>query len=168
MKQIMLIGLLLVLCGCQAQPAWEVVEDLQPAGEIIRWQETSCDIELSLPEEAVLTEQNPNEMLYELGSAEIMTTRFLASDYASAVEYLTGYEAENLNILQTARFDIPEYQFTWYSQTEEGGRLYRADLLVDGITCYAVVCSVPETDGTFNEQVRQVFSSFSLSQSELV
>lgn len=162
MKWLVLVSLLLTLCGCGAKPVWEVVEDLQPAGNVTPWQETAYDIHIALPQEADLIGQHQDAALYEAGNLEIMTSRFLASDYTAAVEYLSGYEAERLNILQTTRFDLPEYQFAWYSETEEGGRMFRADFVMDGMTCYAVVCSAPEAIGDFMDQVRPVFSTFGL------
>lgn len=168
MRWIVLLGLFLMLCGCQVQPVWEHVEDLQPAGNTAPWQEMAYDIQVDLPEQAVMVGQHNQETLYLAGDTEIQTTTFLASDYEAAVEQLSGYKADRLNILRTSRFDMPEYQFAWYSQTEEGGRLYRADLVMDSMTCYAVVCSAPEMEESFGEQARQVFASFGLSAAEPV
>ena len=98
---------------------------------------------------------------------EVETRTFLTSGLDSAVSMVSGFEAEKLTILKTTRFDMPEYQFAWAAQTEQGMRLYRADLVLDGMTCYAVVCSHSEDVGTgCDTQIRQVFSSFGLFTDE--
>lgn len=159
---------LVLLTGCSV-PAWETVEDFLPSQPVSGWMETAYEIQIGLPEQAALTWETGGCKLYEAGNLEIETDTFLASGLNSAVRHLTGYEAEQVSILQTERFDLPEYQFAWYSQTEEGGQMCRADLVMDGTVCYAVVCRAPEDAGNvLGEEVRQVFSSFGLSDREMV
>lgn len=163
-----LAGLLVLLTGCST-PAWETVEDFLPSQPVSGWLETAYEIRIGLPEQAELTWEAEGCKLYEAGDLEIETDTFLASGLDSAVRRLSGYEAERVSILQTKRFDLPEYQFAWYSQTGEGGRLCRADLVIDGTVCYAVVCSAPEDAGNLlEEETRQVFASFGLSDGEQV
>ena len=164
MKWWILISCLFLLTGCSAQPVWETVED----GVIAAARQTDYDLLLPLSDQAEIIGTRNGDTLYQMGSMEILATTFYAADYQSAVKHLSGYEAENLNILQTSRFDMPEYQFVWCSQSEDGGMVYRADLLMDGMTCYAVVCGAPETDDTFQDSVRQVFSAFGLYAPEQV
>lgn len=163
MKFLVLISLALALSGCSMQTAsWETVADT------IEQQQPTYDITVGLSESA-LTDRTDRCKRYETRDIQVDTQTFQAANLDAAVRYLSGFEAEKLTILQTSRFDLPEYQFAWYSQTEEGGRLYRADLVMDGMSCYAVVCSSPEQAGeTAWEEARQVFSSFGLSPAELV
>lgn len=164
MRFFVLISLVLVLSGCSLQTAaWETVTD-----RISEQKQAVYDITVGISESA-LTDQTDHCRHYETQSLQVEAHTFQASDLNGAVRYLSGFEAEKLTILQTSRFALPEYQFAWYSQTEEGGRLYRADLVMDGMTCYAVVCSFPEEAGeTAWSEARQVFSSFGLSPTELV
>ena len=98
---------------------------------------------------------------------EVETRVFPASDMASAVKVLSGYEEDRLNILQTERFDMPEYQFAWVTQTECGQRLSRADIVIDETACYAIVCSTLEQSGNAHaEDVRQVMATFGLYTDE--
>jgi len=164
-----IIGLLLLamLVGCSAQPVWETVEDYQPA-EAVMQQDPRYEITIGVPEQMTLVEETADTSLYESEELEVLTTRFQSADLNAAVRHLSGFDADRLNILQTSRFDLPEYQFAWYSQSEEGGRLYRANLVMDGMTCYAVVCSAAEEKSDFSGQVRQVFASFGLFAPEPV
>ena len=169
MKKVCLIGLMVwLLAGCAA-PVWETVEDVLPAVETAAWQETAYTIQLGLPEGAVLTEETETCRLYTTpgDNLEIQTETFLASGLDDAVRHLSGMSAENLTILKTQRFSLPEYQFVWYAQSEEGGWLCRADLVIDGLDCYAVVCRSRESGGNDREQtIRQVFSTFGLFRDE--
>ena len=164
MKLLVLISLILVLSGCSLQTAaWETVTD-----SVSQQKQADYDITVGLSESA-LTDRTDLCSRYETQSLQVETQSFQATDLNGAVRYLSGFEAEKLTILQTSRFDLPEYQFAWYSQTEEGGRLYRADLVMDGMNCYAVVCSFPEQAGeTAWTEARQVFSSFGLAPAEIV
>ena len=166
MKTVCLVlMILLLLTGCGAAPVWETVEDFVPEVPVSAWQEDARTVQIRVPEGTVLAEAADGYQLYEAGELLIETSTFLASDLDTAVRRLSGYERDRLMILQTTKFDLPEYQFAWYSQTEEGGRLCRADLVMDGMTCYAVVCSTPEAAGdSYDTQSRQVFASFDLSE----
>lgn len=162
MKWWMLPLSLMLLCGCAAQPVWETVDDdgNTPA--------TIYEMQLALPEQAVELESRSGETLYAVDGMEITTACFAARDLDAAVRHLSGFSAERLTILQTERFDLPEYQFAWYSQSDEGGRLCRADLVMDKMQCYAVVCAAPEGQAAFAQQCQQVFSTFGLFVPELV
>ena len=168
MKTIVLICLLaLVLSGCGTAPVWEQVTDGELTQPVGLWQEDAYDLTIGVPEELSLTESQPGLALYETqnGDWSIRTQTFLASDLNTAVKYLSGYEADKLTVLQTTRFDLPEYRFVWYTQTGEGGRVCRGDLVMDGNVCYAVVSSVTETASHgYEEKLQQVFSSFGLSE----
>ena len=153
----------MMLTGCSAKPVWETVEDVIPA-DVQRVQ--SYEISLDLP--LTYLGGSGDDCLYQSGSVEVQTTAFYAADLDAAVRQLSGFSAEQLSIVKTLRDTLPEYQFAWYSETEEGGRLFRADLMMDGTACYAVVCSAAETSEGFHEQARTVFSAFMLSDPEKI
>lgn len=168
MKQLgFVLVLMMLLSGCSV-PVWETVDDPMPSEQVASWQESSYVIQVGLPDGLALMEETEDAAVYatENGELEVETQKFLTSGLDSAVRTLSGFPSEELTILQTTRFDLPEYQFAWVSQTEQGARLYRADLVLDGTCCYAVVCSSLESAGDYYAfQARQVFSSFGLSQS---
>lgn len=165
MKWILSVALLLALTGCSAAPTWETVEDAS-LQEMV--QAASYEIQMALPDGAELVWETDTEKQYQLNQMEIETIRYYAADLNAAVEYVSGFAADQLDILETSRFGMPEYRFAWCSQSEEGVRLYQADLVMDGMTCYALVCSAPESAGAFHDQARQVFSAFGLSAAEVV
>ena len=131
------------------------------------WQEEAYTITLGLPQEAVLQEADAGRSRYRVAETglEIMTEVFLSSDLHSALRHVSGQDADSLTVLETTRFSLPEYQFAWYEA--ETGQLCRADLVMDGMTCYAVVCATPEDAGdSLLGEVRAVLATFGLSRDE--
>ena len=170
MKKSCLALVFLLLSGCAA-PVWETVQDEIPAVPVSSWLEEAYTVQFGVPETMELLEAREDWQVYGTGdgSFEIETRTFLASGLDSAVRTISGFNADALTVLQTSRFGLPEYQFAWVAQTDQGSRLYRADLVLDGTECYAVICSRPETAGNvYDREIRQVFASFGLFTDEEV
>ena len=163
-----LLLIVLLLSGC-SRPAWETVEDEMPEVPAAQWLDETYTIEIGVPADTELLESKEDWKVYSTqnGEFEVETRKFLASGLGDAVKTLTGYSQEQLTIMETSRFDLPEYQFVWVTQTQQGSRLCRADLVMDGADCYAVVCSTLEQVGTaYEPQVRQAISTFGLFMDE--
>lgn len=157
---------LALLAGCSG-PIWETVDDQLPGEAVPVWQETAYTISAGLPEEAVLVSEEAGLQRYRVDETgmEVESRVFLAWSPAAAVRMLSGREAADLTILETARFGLPQYQFAWYDAST--GRLCRADLILDGMTGYALVCSLPEDQGADLAAASQpVFGSFGLYTDE--
>lgn len=168
MKTLLLLCCCLFLTGCgPREPVWETVEDIQPVYAVANWQEEAYSISLSLPEEAALLTEWEGGRTYGIGEDyRIETSVFLTSCLDSAVRQLSGFDAHGLTIVETERFDLPEYHFAWFDGSGKG-HLCQADLVLDGETCYAVVCSRTEASGAAgDEMTRAVFSSFGLYRDE--
>lgn len=162
------VFLALILTGCSGA-AWETVDDVLPVETVPVWQKEAYEILLGIPEGVSLLAENETGAFFatDHGELEIETATFLASGVEQAIRHVSGFSNDQLTILKTQRFGLPEYQFAWVAQTEQGARLYRADLVMDGTCCYAVVCSNLETGGDQAAfQARQVFSTFGLYQDE--
>ena len=163
----MILAFIICMSGCAA-PAWERVEDQVPPVPVSAKEEPYMVL-VDVPQGMELVDQNAYSSLYstQLGDFEVQTDCFYASDMADAVKMITGMEAETMTVLQTQRFGLPEYQFVWVTNTEQGSRVCRGDLVMDGVNCYCVVCSAAEEQaGSFFEDVRYVFSTFGLSLDE--
>lgn len=165
MRVFLLLFACLFLSGCGAAgPVWETVDDVPPVQAVANWREEAYVIQVAVPEDMDLTLSSEGCTVYETedGVHALKTTVFLSSDLDSAVRQLSGYNADQLLLVETARFGLPEYHFAWYD--EEEARLHQADLVMDGETCYAVVCSRAEAAGEAGDQrMRPVFASFGLS-----
>ena len=166
MKYWILVLALALLAGCSG-PVWETVDDQQPQTPVAVWQEEAFEIRTALPEGAELVEETDGLSLYRVAETglEIEQRVFLAWDKAAAVRLLTGQEAETLTVLETTRFGLPQAQFAWYDA--DACRLCRADLILDGMTGYALVCSLPAGQGADLAGAAQpVFGSFGLYTDE--
>ena len=101
------------------------------------------------------------------GSYEISATVFETSDPESAIRQLTGLDASRFDLIRTTRFSLPEYQFAWSAETDDGDRLYRAAMLCDEHYCYALCFSAPAGSGTSYDSMQEsVFASFGLYYDE--
>lgn len=170
MKALLIMLLAALLTGCSAETVWERVTDSDLRTEAV-WQAQAYTVQLAIPAQAELTERSDGVMLYSVddGSCEISSHVFLASSADSAVYYLSGLRSSRLNVIETTRFGLPEYHFAWFAQTEAGGRIYQADLVMDGTHCYAVMTSAAEERAKdYDELFRQVFSGFGLSAPDAV
>lgn len=167
-KLVCMIAAVLLLSGC-SRTVWETVDDTDLSPHPVSQQ--VYGIELDPTKNMTLLDSDEAGSLYttQNGELEIETRTFVSSDLNSAVELLSGLSADTMTVLQTDRFGLDEYQFAWVTHTEQGQRLCRADLLMDGVNCYAVVCSTLEEVGnTFEEDLRHVFATFTLEPEETV
>lgn len=166
MKMWMLALVLLILTGCSG-PAWETVDDQIPAESVEVWQQEAYTISAGLPEGAVLISEEAGVRRYRVDETglEVESRVFLAWSPEAAVRMLSGKEADEMTILETTRFGLPQYQFAWYDAST--GRLCRADLVLDGMTGYVLVCSLPEAQGADLAVMAQpVFGAFGLHTDE--
>jgi hypothetical protein len=158
--------LLLPLAACAKTETWETVDEEIPltAGSCL---DGAYDIVYTAPPDAVRetfgAQDGCSVCTAAGGDYEITSQVLLASSAESAVRRLSGFAPERLNIIKTSRCGLPEYQFAWYTTGDEGGRLCRTDLLMDGLYGYALTFSEREGLGTaYDSTVKDVFASLSL------
>ena len=160
----------LLFSGC-AHSAWESVCDIQTSVSAVTAPDTSYKQSVSLPDEITLVESKNDWNVYAMdnGAFEIETRKFLASSPDSAFKVLSGFSEENLNALRIQTGDLTEYRFVWVTNSEQGSRIHTADLMMDGMECYSVVCSVnAEESINYQDEIQQVISSYTLVSDELV
>lgn len=159
------LALSALLCACVSRvPVWETVDDALVCKSPERRPST---IVFAVPDGAVAGafSQDGLTRLYTAqdDAYEISTTVFKTADAKAAVRSLSGFPADQLEIIKTTRFSLPEYQFAWSAETGEGERLYRAALLCDEAYCYALCFSAPAGAGTSYDSIQEmVFASFGL------
>lgn len=162
-------ALLLMLSGCGAvQTVWETVDDTLPneVGTLREAYTISFDVPLDAADN--LSDDGARRVyMGGDGGYEISAETIAAESIDTITRQLSGFSAEQLQIVTTRRFGMPEYQFAWYASGDEGGRLYRADVLMDGTYGYALVFSVSESAGArYAQTAEQVFASFNLFYDE--
>ena len=149
--------MLLVLCGCKAEETLETVNDewVVPAMAQPR------QISVRLPENAVapVLEQD-NRQLYMGQGYEIMLETLAAGDLNATILALSGYEKDQLTVLETQQEGVDRYDFVWTTAGEKGDRLGRAVILDDGTYHYCM--SALRDAGDTQIVWRDVFGSFAL------
>ncbi len=156
-----------VLSGCAAQYVWETVDDTLPA-QAASVLEGAYRLDFDVPDDALapVFSDDGTTASYEQtnGLYEISAQTILSSSLDGVIRRLSGFEPEQVQVLKTRRFGLPEYQFAWYQTGAEGGQLCRADVLCDGITYYALTFSVnEEAAAEYDAAARHVFESIVLN-----
>ena len=136
------------------------VYEAQPANDKQR-------IQLSLPEEAAAQTVVGNQgTIYFCDGYEIVLETFAAGDLNGTVRSLTGFDAEQLTVMQTKRDGYTCYECVWTSAGETGFQTGRTKILDDGAWHYSLTVLAPaESAGAMQAQWQQLFESFGLAQS---
>ena len=170
MKRWLVVGclvMLALLCGCaRAETAWETVDD-----EI--WRPVSAEAPLvmvfDVPEQAELlgTAQGWRAYAHPDGDYRIVAQTVAAGSMEEAVQKIEGIPAEALR--GRIREGERRCSLGWYAVEEDGGYLYRTEILAGEDHYYALTFSVREEDGTtYDSTEEQTFASFGLISDETV
>lgn len=156
-RLVWMILLAALLCGCKAEETLETVNDEW----IVPVMAQPREISVRLPDNAVapVLEQD-NRQLYMGQDYEIMLETLAAGDLNATIRALSGYEKDQLTVLETRQGDADRYDFVWTTAGERGDRLGRAVILDDGDYHYCM--SVLRDAGDTHIVWRDVFGSFSL------
>ena len=161
---------LAVLAGCSAPvTVWETVDDevVEASGPL----EEPYIITFGVPRDVSEPVTDGGRSLYvqEDGDYEILSDVFTAPNRDEAIRAVSGYEPSALTVLETERFGLPEYQFSWVSTSDEGTFVSQAALVEDGSYYYALVFSVREELGNqYDDCAEAVFSSFGVYGNEMI
>lgn len=167
-----LCAVLVALSGCAAAPVmWETVDDVLPVLADASY-DSAYTMAFDVPADAAAAFSDDSAQRVYIqsdGEYEIMAETLALSTIDAVARHVSGFDAGQLQMVKTRRFGMEEYQFAWYSASDEGGRLYRADVLMDGEYSYALVFSVKEgASGSYADVAEQVFSSFNLFYDEKI
>lgn len=148
----------LLLTGCASEEVFETVADeiLQPVMAQPR------EISVRLPDNAVAPVlEADGQQLYISEKYEILLETLSAGDINATVRSVSGYEKDQLTVLETQTGDVTRYEFVWACAGEKGDRLGRAVVLDDGDYHYCL--SVLRDVDTKSQVVwSDVFASFAL------
>lgn len=150
----------LVLCGCGAQETYETIADIQ----VVPAMATPREISVRLPEDAVAPVlDGEGEQVYLCDDYEILVEILPSGDLRETIKVLSGYDREDLTVMETFLNGVSRYDFVWACAGEEEDRIGRAVILEDGDYhyCLTVLRDASTTEGS---QIvwEDVFSSFAL------
>ena len=158
MKKICVWMLLAVfLCGCQAQPTWETVEDVLPV-EVVP---VAQQLYVPLPDDAsqpTFQEDNGTQM-YLCDTYTLTKQITQRGDVDKTVQSICGLDSEQIQLMKTVQDGQDRYDFVWTSAAEEGLQLGRACILDDGAYHYTLSVMAPEAEaGALREEWNDMFS----------
>ena len=160
-----------VCCGCAADTVtWETVDD-----EIVAASgpaEEPYVITFGVPEGVSLdpiSQGNRSLYVQKDGDYEILSDVVTAPNADRAIEQVSGFSAEDLDVLETTRFGLPAYRFAWVSASDEGTYVSQAAVVEDGSYYYALVFSAREEVGdAYADCAEAVFASFGIYGNEFL
>ena len=147
----------ILLSGCKAEETLETVSDEW----IVPVMAQPREISVRMPEDLVLPVlEQEGRQLYMGPNYEIMLETMSAGDLQATIRNLSGYEQEQLTILETDQGEWNRYEFVWTAAGEQGHCLGRAVILDDGDYhyCMSVLRDAEESLIVWQD----VFQSFSL------
>ena len=155
---LMVMGL---LTGCGAEETFETVADEQ-AEQVIAQQR---QIYVELPGEAASPAvESDSGRLYLCGDYEISIQILEGGDRAATVRTLSGYEQENLTMMELEREDAKCWAFVWVSAGETGDLVGRAVVLDDGSYHYCLSVLADAETARQNQAVwDRMFETFRLA-----
>lgn len=159
-KSLVFILISLLLCGCAAEETLETVADdlVQPVMAQPR------EIYAELPGEAAMPAiEGDSGRMYLCDDYEIYIQTMASGDLNATVKSVSGYDREELTVMETEMDGTKRYEFVWASAGEKGERLGRGVILDDGNYHY-VMTVLRDAQNTETSQVvwSDVFRSFTL------
>lgn len=132
----LLLVLVLGLTGCGAQQTFETVSDVLDMPAMAQMQQ----VELSLPKDAAAASmESPDAGKIYLCDGYTLTVQTMeAGDLNRTLRQLTGYNKEQLTVMETRYNGIARYESVWTAAGEGGDHVGRAVILDDGSYHYAV------------------------------
>jgi len=160
-KWIWVAALAVLLSGCGSTKTWETVAD-EPVEPVMA---PMAQIQVQLPDEAGLPAiEGDTGRIYLSQDYEIVLQTLEAGDLEATIRSMSGYEKDQLTVLETRPQGLKRYDFVWTAAGEEGQLLGRGVVLDDGNYHYTMSVLRP-ADTTEQTQTvwRSVFESFTLA-----
>ncbi len=158
-------------CGCASDAVtWETVDDeiVEASGPA----EEPYIITFGVPSDVdanPLTDGSRSLYVQEDGDYEILSDVVTAPNHDAAIEQVSGFPADELDVLETTRFGLPEYRFAWVSESDEGSYVSQAAVVEDGNYYYTLVFSAREEVGNaYDSCAEEVFASFGIYGNEML
>lgn len=150
----------LMLTGCGASEVYETISDelvLSAGGQ-------PREVRFDLAQEPVLPAmESDGGQLYLCGDFDVMLQTLESGDLDETVYQVSGFQPEELTLLQTGSGEIDRYEFVWTAATDEGQQIGRATILDDGSYHYVLSATV---DAALIEEYQEIwngiFESFEL------
>lgn len=168
MMKILVIALLLgvLLCGCTQQETLETIHD----GEIAVAAPPMLEGVFSLPRDASqeVFSGEDGQIVYVCNDYVLTQQTVPGGDLQKTLLEVTGYPAEQLQLMKTQQEDAKRYSCVFVSAGEEGDQVGRCVVLDDGHYHYVLTAMAPaEKAGALAQgDWKAIFASFRLMPEE--
>lgn len=160
-----LVLALFLLTGCGAEETYETLGDemLQPV------MAQPMEIQVQLPDETILPAmESETGVLYICKDYDVTVQTLPGGDLKQTIREISGYDPEDLTVLETMAGDMTQYDFVWTSSSDGGEMVNRGCILDDGNYHY-ILCAA--TDAELAEEYREIwngmFETFGVSYPEI-
>lgn len=159
-KYCVVLALALLLTGCGKQQTLETVNDVhvQPAPAARQ------QVLVELPKDTAMPVMETDAgKLYICESYTVSQQILEGGDIRGTIQSISGFDREDLKIMQTQWENTQRYDFVWTAAGETGEQICRACILDDGNYHYVLAATADASQGGQLQSVwRQMFNSFRL------
>ncbi len=163
MKLLCILTAVLMLCGCAAQETFETVSDWYYEPAI-----SPGIVQVKLPENASApTSTSDGGSIYLCDGYTVCLQILEAGDLEKSLRAVSGFSAEQLQLLQTQQQGMKRYDFVWAAAGEGVDQVCRGTILDDGNFHYTLsaMANADETEAC-RDVWEAMFSSFGLMAEE--
>ena len=151
------------LTGCGRQEAYETVSDdyVQPVAAVMQ------EAAVQIPEGAVVAAMQNDEAgsLYFCDNYTMTLQTVVSGDLNKTLREVTGFEKDQLKLIETAAGDSRRYDCVWVSAGEGEEQVGRAAILDDGSYHYVLTCMTDASNAhALQESWQTLFDSFTLAE----
>ena len=151
-KWCMLLVVALLLSGCQEADVFETVED----EVLLQVMAQPMEVRVTLPEDTVLPVMETEDgMLYMCREFDVLIQTMEGGDLQETVRAVSGFDREDLTLVETLRQDMPCYEFAWTAAGEMEEQVCRCMILDDGSYHYIVTAMV---DAELAHEYQQIWN----------
>lgn len=160
-RAVWLLCLLLMLTGCGRAQTFEFVTD----EAMVQTAAQPAEVYFQLAQEPAMPAMESDAgKLYLCGDYDVMLQTLQSGDLGRTVEQVSGFDMEDLTLIQTGSGEIKKYEFVWTTTAEEGAQIGRATVLDDGNYHYVLSSTVAaEKIEEYQEIWNGIFESFKLT-----
>lgn len=167
-KLILIAGIALLLTGCAAEPTFETVSDeyVQP----VMAQTHQMTVELPADAAVLTMQSDENGAIYFCDGYTATVQVLQAGDLNKTLLQTTGFEKEDLQLMQTQPDGIKRYDWVWTAAGEGEDQVCRGAILDDGVSHYVLTCMTGASQAQqAQESWQELFASFCLvTQEDLI
>ena len=160
-NMLMIFVIVAMLAGCGVQDTMETLAD-EPVQAVLA---QPREVHVELPEEAVLPAlESDNGILYMCSNFDVSVQTLEGGDLQKTIRTVTGYEPDELTILQTQDGEFLRSEFVWSSAGELGDQVCRATVLDDGNYHYVLTAIIDEENAEAYQEIwNGMFETFAVS-----